>query len=178
MTEGLTHTHTHMGSNRKQWESRKWENLSNWKEVRGFWWQSQPARWRGVLPDSRNTMDKDIGILKAASDLVWTEIQGERASGSTKCWGWRLVDHGRPHWPLPSRCWESLSILRRVWRSNLTDTECALTHSLTHFWLRGTLCQDLILTLVVQRDTYKAQPPPRVWNEWGWGHGLGGGVSS
>ena len=24
-------------------------------------------------------MDKDIGILKAASDLAWTEIQGERA---------------------------------------------------------------------------------------------------
>ena len=139
-THTHTHTHTHTGSNRKKWEPRKWENLSNWKEVRDFWWQSQPARWRGVLPDSRKSMNKDIDILKECKRLSVDRDTGRKGpvqARSAEAGGWRMVDHGRPHWPLPSRCWESLSILSRAWWSNLTDTECALTHSLTQFCLRG-----------------------------------------
>lgn len=96
---------------------------------------SQPARWWGVLPGSRNSVSKDIGVLKAARDLAWTAIPGERGQykiGSAEAGGWRMVWPWKP-WLSPSWCWKSLSILSRgVWWSNLL-TQSIL--SLIHFWL-------------------------------------------
>ena len=61
-------------------------------------------------------MNKDIDILKECKRLSVDRDTGRKGpvqARSAEAGGWRMVDHGRPHWPLPSRCWESLSILSK-----------------------------------------------------------------